>query len=224
LKDPNRIFIFESRLYIQFAKDKSPFGGQAPWIMMKTAIDKYNTEFKASVSIDDVFKELEGSPEHRALLEGSLWVIHRNLVLLREEKERGIYLARAKNNIYTRLRLFDGMVSLCRFVELRMKHHEKASGTLGNLLKTIFEKENWIGNVVRLGRKPKTSKDFDDQIREAFERYKGPERSVLILLTVRNYATHICDPEAPFFFENFENLFHEVVIAYIYYLKLKKLI
>ena len=223
LKDPNRIFIFENRLYTQFAKDRSPFGGRAPWIMMKTAIDEYNTEFKDGVSIDDVFKELEGSPEHRALLEGSLWVIHRNLVLLREEKERGIYLN--KNNIYTRLRLFDGIVSLCRFIELRMRHYEKTSGTLGALLKAIFGKESWFQNDVSPRNKsPQKPEDFDDLMREALEKMNRPGKNVFILWTLRNYATHICDPEAPFFFENFENIFNEVIIAYIYYLNFKKLI
>jgi hypothetical protein len=220
--------IFANPLYTQFAKGthrqgKSQFGELAPWIMMKTAIDKYNTEFKDSVNIDDVFKELEGSQEHRALLEGSLWVIHRNLVLLKEEKERGIYSN--KNNIYTRLRLFDGLVGLCRFIELRMRYYEKISGKLKDLLIAIFGKETWFkNNVSPRNKSPQKPKDFDDRMREALEKVNRPGKSVLILWTLRNYATHICDPEAPFFFENIENIFNELVIAYIYYLKFKKLI
>lgn len=221
LKDPNRIFIFESRLYTQFAKDKSPFGGQPPLIMMETAINKYNTDFKDNVSINDVFKELEGSPEHRALLEGSLWVIHRNLVLLREERERGIYVN--KNNVYTRLRLFDGIVSLCRFIELRMRNYEKASGTLGNLLECVFGCEAWFEDVKSRNKSPQKPKDFNDRVKEALK-VNRPGKNILILWILRNYATHICDPEVPFFFENFENIFHEVIIAYIYYLKFKKLV
>lgn len=220
--------ILAGPLYTQFAegttrKGKSQFGGQAPWIMMKKAIEEYNAEFKDNVGINDVFKELEGSLEHRALLEGSIWIIHRNLALLREENERGIYSN--KNNIYTKLRLFDGIVSLCRFVELRMRYHETTNGTLGNLLRAIFKKETWFKKEVQSRNKsPQKPKHFDNLVKEALERCNRPEKNVLILWTLRNYATHVCDPDAPFFFGNLENIFNEVVITYIYYLKFKKLI
>jgi len=155
------------------------------------------------------------------LLEGSLWVVHRNLVLLKEEKDRGIYLNR--NNIYTRLRLFDGVISLCRFIELRMRYYEKTSGTLGKLLSAIFGKETWFKNEVNPRNKsPQTPKDFDDLMREALEKCNRPKKNVLILWTLRNYATHICDPDTPFFFENLENVFDEIVAVYVYYLKYKK--
>jgi hypothetical protein len=223
--DPTRN-IFMNPLYTQFTKGtnrqgKSQFGTEAPWIMLKAAIDRYNEELKDNVSINEVFKELEGSPEHRALLEGSLWVIHRNVALLKEERRRGIYPDR--NNIYTRLRLFDGVVSLCRFVELRMKHYEKTGGTLGDLLEAIYGKETWFKkDVSPKSKSPQTPQEFDDLIREALEKCLKPGRSALILWTVRNYATHICDPDTPFFFENVDNVFDEVVASYAYYLTYKK--
>ena len=132
---------------------------------LKTAIDKYNNEFKANVKIDEVFKELENSQEHWALLEGSLWIIHRNLVLLNNEKEFGIYSG--KNNIYTKLRLFDGIISLCRFFELRMKSYENVTGTLGHLLFVIFNNESWYKNEVqdKIIRDP-TPTDFDQLLQD----------------------------------------------------------
>lgn len=220
--------IFTSLLYTQFAEathrqGRSQFGEQAPWIMMKRAIDKFNIEFKDNVNLKEVWKELEGFPEHRALLEGSLWVIHRNLVLLKEEKERGIYSN--KNNLYTRLRLFDGIIGLCRFVELRMKYYEKIQGTLGDLLDAIFRNETWYKKDVSPKSKcPQKPEDFDDFMRESLEKVNRPGKNVRILWTLRNYATHICDPEAPFFFEHYKDVFDEIVITYIYYLKHKKLI
>ena len=218
--------IFANPLYTQFAEGthrqgKSQFGGPAPWIMLKTMIDKYNSEFKHNVDIKEVFKEIEGSPEHRALLEGSLWVIHRNLELLKEEKERGIYSD--KNNIYTRLRLFDGIIGVCRFVELRMRYYESISGTLGVLLEGIFGEETWFKNdVSRRNKSPQTPDEFDNLLKEALQSCNRPGKNVLIFWTLRNYATHVCDPNTPFFFKNFEDLFYEVVATYIYYLKYKK--
>jgi len=224
-RDPNRN-IFRSPLYTQFARGtnrqgRSQFGEEAPWVMMEKAIDKYNTSFKDTVKLEEVFKELEGSSEHRGLLEGTLWVIHRNRVLLKWEKERRIYLN--KNNLYSRLRLFDGLIALCRFVELRMRHYEKIEGTLGELITYVFKNEKWFKkDVSQRTKSPQKPEDFDNLMKETLEKYNRPAKSMLILWTLRNYATHVSNPETPYFFEKIEDIFHEVFITYIYYLKYKK--
>lgn len=230
IKDSTRN-IFNNPLYEQFPKATkrrgiSQFGKRAPWIMLEEAVEEYNIEFGDNVKINDVFTKLEGSPEHRALLEGALWVIHRNLALLREENDLGIY--RNENNIYTKLRLFDGIVSLCRFIELRMRHHEKnlppKSPTLGLLLEEyIFKNETWYKSEVEdKNTKPQTPKDFDELVQDAIQNGKRPYRDILLLLVIRNYSVHICDPETPFFFRKFEKIFNEIIIAYVYYLKFRK--
>lgn len=99
--------IFANKLYTQFTKAEnrkgiSVFGRKAPWLMLKDAINKYNSTFKDNINLKILFTELEGYADHRALLEGSLWVIHRNLALLEYEKKYDIYSG--KKNIYTRLR------------------------------------------------------------------------------------------------------------------------
>ena len=226
--------MFASDLYMQFAKGtnregKSQFGRLAPWIMLKKAIRKYNSDCRTGnrVKIDDLFKELEASPEHRALLEGSLWVIHRNIVLLREENERQIYFK--DNNVYTRLRLFDGIASLCRFIELRMRNYEKGippKTTLGPLLKDfIFKGQTWFKtDVSNKNTAPQTSADFDKLIENILKNEKIPHRSLLFLWAIRNYSAHICDPEAPSFFANFEEIFGDIIISYIFYLKFRNVL
>jgi hypothetical protein len=226
-KDPERS-IFKSKLYTQFPEGTyregvSQFGEEAPWVSLNRIVTEYNACFSDSVKLEDIFRELESSSEHRSLFEGSIWVIHRNLALLKAEKKYRIF--GNNNNIYTRLRLFDGMTGLCRFVEFRMKNHEKITGMLGELLITVFKDETWfkkhVGNVSKRAEKPE---DFDNKIKEWLMKYGEPERSFLVLWTLRNYATHTCDPDTPFFFEHIEDVLREVLISYIYYLKFRKYI
>ena len=155
--------------------------------MLQEAIDKYNSICTGYLRIEDVFKELEKSPEHRALLEGALWVVHRNLVLLREENARGIY--KNENNIYT---LFDGLTSLCRFIELRMRKYETGippKTTLGSLLQDyIFKSETWFEpEVADKNTKPQNSIDFDKLVEHIIKNEKSPSRSILLLWVIRNY-------------------------------------
>ena len=106
-----------------------------------------------------------------------------------------------------------------------MRHYEQTRGMLSELLQTIFGKETWFKKDVHPKNKsPQRPEDFDGLMKECLEKVNRPGKNVRILWTLRNYATHICDPEAPFFFENFENAFDEIVITYIDYLKFKKLI
>lgn len=228
--DPTKS-IWANQLYVQFAQatrhgGTSQFDEPAPWLMLKRAIDKYNAEYNDNLTTDTIFNELGTLPEygtHRALLEGSLWAIHRNTALLKQEKDYEIHSN--GSNVYTRLRLFDGLVSLCRFVELRMRLHDDVGGTLGDLLDSIFGKETWfVNDVKQRSKSPQNRVEFETLLKKALEKVGRPGRSILILWTLRNYATHICDPEAPFFFENVEAVLDEIIIAYIHYLKFKKLI
>lgn len=226
-KNPEKS-IFKSELYTQFPEGKyrqgiSQFGEEAPWVSLRQIVTEYNTCFNEAVKLEDVFKELEGSPGHRSLFEGSIWVIHRNLALLDAEKKHKIL--GKDNNIYTRLRLFDGMIGLCRFVEFRMKNHERISGTLGELLIAIFKNETWFKKHVNsVSKKAEKPEDFDNMMKDWLTKHNEPERSFLVLWTLRNYATHICDPDTPFFFEHIKEALREILISYIYYLKFRKLI
>lgn len=233
--------IFESPLYVQFAKGtnrkgKSQFGGVAPWLMLQTAIKNYNVNYKEKIDADIIFRELENFPEHRALLEGCLWLIHRNLCLLREETKRGIYLN--GNNIFTRLRLFDGIMSLCRFIELRMRHHESTlkilppetlkrvlRKPLGPLLEAIFSGENWYQTEFKNRiKRPQTPRSFDNFAKKEMANPNSHARNFLLLLVIRNYSAHVCNPDTPFFFEHFEEIFNDIMAAYIYYLTFRKII
>jgi len=224
--------IFSNELYVQFSRAQkrggmSQFGAPTTWVMLENAINDYNTTFGDGVKLDSIFKELEVSPEHRSLLEGSLWVIHRNLVLLREENARGIY--KDENNIYTRLRLFDGIASLCRFVELRMRYYEKAippKTTLGPLLTDhIFKGQVWLKpDVIDKNKGPQTPSDFDVLVQDALNNVKRPGRAILLLLVIRNYSVHVCDPTTPIFFSELEKIVNEIIVAYVYYLKFRRII
>jgi hypothetical protein len=239
-KPENSIFV--SPLYVQFAEAKgrggiSQFGGSAPWVMLNDSLSKYNKAYGESVDISAIFKELEDSPEHRALFEGSIWTIHRNLSLLREENARGIY--KKENNMFTRLRLFDGIVTLCRFAELRMKYHESRlkvlkkkqlkeamSGTLGTLLKKVFG-ESWFTTETSTIPRFEASKArqlFNQFLSQKLKGKSSHVRSLLLLLVIRNYSAHICDPEVPPFFKKIERIFDEIIAAYVYYLKFRKII
>ena len=232
--------IFASPLYAQFAKGTnrggiSQFGRSAPWIMLRTALEKYNNTYKEKIDLAAVLEELENTPEHRALFEGAIWIIHRNLCLLLEENERGIY--KDDNNVFTRLRLFDGIIALCRFIELRMKHHElnlkilkkknleeiKTKGTLGALLWKIFGR-GWYKSIISRIPKFTASKNFDDFLESHLKLRDSHIRSLLLLLVIRNYSVHLCDPKTPFFFKNIRKIFNEIIAAYVYYLKFRKLI
>jgi hypothetical protein len=234
--------IFASHLYAQFARGTnrsgiSQFGQPAPWVVLNNALMKFNARYRERFDTTSIFTELEGSPEHRALLEGAIWTIHRNLSLLREEKARGIY--KSGNNVFTRLRLFDGIVTLCRFVELRMKHHESllkllkkndleeaTSGTLGRLLHKVFGK-GWYKAETRNIPRFEASKAralFNQFLKKKLKGKSSHVRSLLLLLVIRNYSAHICDPDVPPFFEKVEEIFDEIIAAYIYYLKFRKII
>ena len=119
---------FQMKLYTQFANGESrggmnQFGGTAPHVMLETAVKTYDAVASTRFTKEDIFGELKDSDEHRAILEGALWTISRNLPILEEEYEN--IFDKKQNNIYTRLRLFNGLVDLCRFTELRIRHHEK---------------------------------------------------------------------------------------------------
>lgn len=224
--------VFQMKLYTQFAHGEqrggmSQFGGQAPHVMLENAINEYNNLCSTNLKKDDIFKELRDSDEHRAILEGALWTIARNHPLLNEES--GTIFPQGKHNIYTRLRLFNGLVDLCRFIELRMRHHEKSPKnikTLGDLLQHIFEKKSlsWFDRDVKnnLGH-PQTGQEFDDFVEQSLK-FGFPTRNILLLWGTRNYAVHICDPETPYFFNNFEEVFRAIVAAYPFYLQFKGII
>jgi hypothetical protein len=85
-----------------------------------------------------------------------------------------------------------------------MKSYETVTGTLGRVLFDIFSNEPWYENdVLQKIMTDPTSEEFDDLLRDALEKGSSPGKNILLLLSLRNYATHVCDPETPFFFENF---------------------
>lgn len=231
---------FVSSLYVQFAQGTnrggiSQFGRPAPWIMLEKALEKYNVTYKKKVDLSSIFDKLEDSPEHRALFEGAIWTVHRNLCLLRKEKERGIY--KNDNNVFTRIRLFDGIVNMCRFIELRMKHHElvlkrlkkkdlkeiEKGGTLGKILWKVFGK-GWYKPEISKIPKFTAPQPFNDFLKSKIRGKSSHTRSLLLLLVVRNYSVHLSDPSVPFFFDNIEQIFNEIVAAYIYYLEFRQVI
>jgi hypothetical protein len=221
--------IFASPLYAQFASGTnragvSQFGRSAPWIMLERALQKFNIAHKERINLSSIFEELD-SPEHRALFEGSVWTIHRNLCLLKDENDLEIY--KDGNNVFTRLRLFDGIVNLCRLIELRMRTREKPPKkvrTLGQLIGFIYKNEDWFKNEVNPNyTEPKTAEAFDKFVESALK-LKAPASNILLLWVTRNYSVHLCDPNVPFFFEKIEHVFDAIIGAYIYYLRFKSLI
>ena len=233
--------IFASPLYTQFTEGTnrggiSQFGEQAPWIMLRRAFEEYTKVYTEEVNLSSIFKELEDSPEHRALFEGALWTIHRNLSLMKDKNYRKIY--KDEENIYTSLRLFDGIINLCRFIELRMKHHESMlkiltkkdlkkieEGTLGLVLITIFGK-GWYKKEVSSKRIPRftSASNFNNFLGKKLNGKSSHNLSFLLLLVIRNYSIHLCDPTVPVFFEKLEQIFQRIIGAYIYYLKFRKLV
>ena len=222
--------IFQSPLYTQFAEGKqrngtSQFGGPAPHVMLERAISDFNTTFKTSLTKDDVFHELANNDEHRAILEGALWTLARNLPILDEETAK-IFQSK-KHNIYTRLRLFNGLVDLCRFIELRMRYHEKPPKkvrTLGQLIQYIFSNETWFKKEVEPNyKKPQTAQEFNDFLKVTLQ-LSVPANDVLLLWVTRNYSVHICDVETPYFFDNFDKVFQSIVGSYLFYLRFRKIL
>jgi hypothetical protein len=220
------------KLYTQFANGEqrgglSQFGGSAPHVMLENAVKEYNVACSAKLEKDDLFNELRGSDKHRAILEGSLWTIARNLPLL--DEENGTIFPPDTHNIYTRLRLFNGLVDLCRFIELRIRHYEnpqKNVKTLGDLLKHIFESKSlaWFDTDVKNNIKtPQTGPEFDDFVKNCFKLGFKP-RSILLLWGTRNYSVHVCDPETPYVFNHFEKVFNAIVGAYTFYLQFKGIV
>ena len=225
--------IFQSPLYTQFAQGEkrngtSQFGGPAPHIMLERAIHSFNKIFKTSLSKEDIFRELANDDDHRAMLEGALWILARNLPIFHEEAEK-IFLSRKqkKHNIYTRIRLFNGLIDLCRFVELRMRHYEKPPKnvrTLGNLIHYTFDNETWFRKEVKPRyRRPKRGQEFDDFVKKTL-RLKAPISNVLFLWVTRNYFVHIGDVETPYFFENLDKVFQSIVGCYLFYLRLRSIL
>ena len=224
--------IFNANLYTQFAKGEqrgglSQFGGLAPHTILENAINEYNNACSAKLKKEDIFKELRSSDEHRAILEGALWTIARNLPILAEET--GAIFPQGKHNIYTMLRLFNGLVDLCRFIELRMRYHEKPPKDvkmLGNLLNHIFANKSlsWFDKDVKKNLKhPETGQKFDDFVKQGLT-LGFPAREILMLWGTRNYSVHVCDPEAPYLFGNFEQVLHAILGAYIFYLQFKGIV
>lgn len=222
--------IFKSQLYTQFAEGsqrggKSQFGGQAPHIMLEDAITEFNKLFGTSWTKDDVFKSLSDNDEHRAILEGALWTLARNLPIYKEENPK--IFDQDRHNIYTKLRLFNGLVDLCRFVELKMRHYEKPPQgvrTLGNLINHVFGKESWFSSDVRPNyAEPQTAQDFNNVIKGILQ-LKPPAKYVLLLWITRNYSVHICNVEAPDFFDNLGDIFQSIMGCYFFYQRLRGII
>jgi hypothetical protein len=118
-------------------------------------------------------------------------------------------------------------VDLCRFVELRMRHYEKPPKdvrTLGNLMNYIFGKETWFSNDVKPNyAEPQSPSDFDGAIKKLLQ-LKPPAKYVLLLWITRNYSVHICDVEAPAFFDNLDEVFRSIVECYLFYLRQKAIL
>lgn len=232
VQGPYACDIFQRKLYTQFANGEtrggsSQFGGPAPHVMLETAIQAYNTIASTKFTKDNIFGELKDSDEHRAILEGALWTIARNLPIL--EEEYVTIFDKKQNNIYTRLRLFNGLVDLCRFIELRIKHYEKPPKDvkmLGQLMNHTFGKKAlaWfdkdvLGNI----ESPQTGKDFDDFLKKC-HRLGFPAASILQLWGTRNYSVHVCDPETPYLFSNFTKVFNDIIATYVFHLQYKGVI
>ena len=223
---------FQMKLYTQFANGElrggsSQFGGPAPHVMLEIAIRAYNTLTSAKLTKDSIFGELKDSDEHRAILEGALWTIARNIPIL--EEERSTIFEKNQNNIYTRLRLFNGLVDLCRFIELRIRHHEKPPKEvkmLGQLFNHTFGKKSlkWfdkdvLGNI----KMPQTGAEFDNFVKNCHG-LGFPASSILQLWGTRNYSVHVCDPETPYLFSSFVRVFNDIIAAYVFYLQYKGVI
>lgn len=230
-RDPERS-IFKNTLYEQYAKGGSraglsQFGMLAPWAQVDVIIKNYDIAFPTEkINYANFLIELETSIEHRSLFEGAIWIIHRNLAILKQERDLGIFTS--KNNLYTRLRLLDGLIGLCRFIELRMKSRNAGlEGPLGVVLSSVFATEPWllsIREICSLKNSPKTPEEFDVCIKFGLEKLSGHGRSIYILWVLRNYSSHVCDPATPYVFENFEKILEEIVFAYLYYLKKNNLV
>lgn len=106
-----------------------------------------------------------------------------------------------------------------------MKHYEKIENraTFGKILKYIFDSEDWFENdVIKSSKSPQTSSHFEKLIRDILSNCKRPSRNIRLIWTVRNYAIHVCDPDTPYFFNNVEEIFHEIIIAYLFYLRFRE--
>ena len=223
---------FQMGLYKQFANGEtrgglSQFGGPAPHVMLETAVQAFNSIASTKFTKDYIFDELKDSDEHRAILEGSLWTMARNLPILNEEY--ATIFDKKQNNIYTRLRLFNGLVDLCRFIEMRIRHYEKPPkdvSMLGRLMKHTFGKKGivWFDKeVLRNIELPQTGKEFDDFLIKCHG-LSFPAASILQLWGTRNYSVHVCDPDTPYLFSNFNKVFNDIVAAYVFYLQYKGVI
>lgn len=234
--------IFKSDLYSQFTtgkhrEQKSQFGKTAPWINLEKIISHFNGTNETNIALENIFNETEDSPEHRALFEGSLWIIHRNYCLLEYEKEISIFKEN-NNNLFTKLRLFDGVINLCRFIEFRIKKNEErlkilneqdldnlSKDTLGGALSKVFGSD-WYKKVITEGHFPKfeNKEEFKEFLEKRLTDDKSKELSLTFLLGIRNYGTHLCNPDVPIFFSEFARILEEIISAYMHYLRFREII
>jgi len=222
--------IFNSPLYRQFAEGthrlgKSQFGSKAPYVMLEDAIQEHNNIFGTHWTKDDIFRSIGDNDQHRSILDGALWALARNLPIYNEESPA--IFKQNRHNIYTRLRLFNGLIDLCRFIELRIRYHEKPPTrvrTLGNLIHHVFENEAWFPKEVEpLYSEPQTATDFNDLIKRILK-LKQPAKCILSLWVTRNYSVHVSDADLPDFFENVEKVFSSILGSFLFYLMMKKII
>ncbi|MFX1473970.1 MAG: hypothetical protein ACFFCO_00630 [Promethearchaeota archaeon] len=221
-----------SKTYRRFAagegyNGRSPFGTPAPHIMLKAAINEYNKRTGTKFTLDQILNEASQTREYRALLEGSLWTIHRNLAILKYEQDFKIFPSR-KYNLYTKLRVLDGFLNLCRFIEYAIKSREKLTvkgrePTMGELIHHITKQKHWVRSSIKgkNNRQPQNAQKFNTTLQTLLNEETNPYQNYLILLTIRNYIAHVCDPEIPIFFNNLGNLFNRLIWAYLQYLDWK---
>ena len=100
---------------------------------------------------------------------------------------------------------------------------EALSGTLGTLLLKVFGNK-WFKTETPKIPKFEASKAFNQFLKNKIKGKMSHPRSLLLLLVIRNYSAHICDPDVPFFFDNVELIFDEIIGAYLHYLKLGKIV
>lgn len=221
--------IFNSQLYRQFAEGthrsgKSQFGSKAPYAMLEDAIKEHNDFFGTHHTKEDVFGSIGDNDQHRSILDGALWALARNLPIYNEESP---FIFKQKcHNIYTRLRLFNGLIDLCRFIELRIRHHEKPPAnvrTLGNLIYFLFENEVWFAKEVKPAySEPQAATDFNNLMQRIFK-LKPPAKCILSLWVTRNYSVHVSDADLPDFFENIAGVFNSIIGSFLFYLMVKKI-
>lgn len=204
--------VFKLKLYYQFEEGNEEQEGMNDFILRYSQL--YQGEETRTIDkafITDLVASLDTDS-------------HLLFISLVEKIRRNLEILSDKDNRFTRLQIFLCLQDLCLAIENSLKTKNKSTGTLKELLDTLF---STMSGRQRLPWKPVfdsnygfTSSDnasqFQKNLEEIFKIGESKARRLLLCCAVRNFSAHNLDVGNNYVFKNIEVIFANLVSCFLF--------